>query len=98
MYIFKLSGKYTGFIKDANLYSVDGDYLGWVENEHVWDKNGNYRGKINNIEGHSYILKDSFLVDPSPRPPKSEVPPAEQLQPQLDIDPVNSDFNLKDGF
>ena len=97
MYIFKLSGEYAGFIKDNSFYSVEGNCLGLVEGEHVWDKDGNYRGKIVTISGHNYILKDSSLVSPSPRPPKSGQP-TEQIQPQLNIGPTTLPFNLKDGF
>ncbi|OGI85845.1 hypothetical protein A3A05_02065 [Candidatus Nomurabacteria bacterium RIFCSPLOWO2_01_FULL_41_12] len=97
MYIFRLSGEYIGFIKNNVFYSTNGSYLGWVEDGHVWDKNGQYRGKLTILKGNNYITKDSFLVDPSPRPSRAGES-IEQEQPQLNIDPADSEFNFKDGF
>ena len=97
MYIFRLSGEYIGFMKDAKFYSTNGEYCGWLEGEHVWDKEGFYRGKMVTLNDHTYILKDTLLVDPPQRPLKNESP-TEQLQPQLNIDPLTQPFNIKDSF
>ncbi len=97
-YIFLLNGNYLGFISADNIFSRDGEYLGWIENEIVWDKNGIYCGKLNEINGHLYILKESYILSPMPRIPKiAPIPPIAPL-PAANISPITPQIGITDGI
>lgn len=74
IYVHRTTGTYLGFINDDRLFSRDGVYLAWLEGNIVWDgATGEFKGKLYEIDGHHYILRNKFTVNPIPKVPK--IPP-----------------------
>lgn len=97
-YIFKSNGNYIGFISNNNIFSRDGVYLGWLDNGLAWDFNGNFKGQVIESSQHTYILKNSFSINPIPRLPKirpiTPMPPI----PPANIMPISLPIGYVDSF
>ena len=71
IFIFKLIGNYIGFIdNNKDIFSRDGIYLGWLEDNNVWGINGEYRGKLMKIGDSYYILRNLYVLPPTPKSPQ----------------------------
>jgi len=100
-YIFKSSWQYLGFIKNGNIFSWNGQYLGWIESGYVWDVSGQFKGEIKEINGHSYILRNMYVLPPLPKTPKGHASdePLPAVPPQMNITPISSpEIGWVDGF
>lgn len=100
-FIFKSSGHYLGFVEAGHVFSRDNVNLGWVNGDgsDVWDsRSGEFRGKLREIDGHLYILKDTFLINPVPRPPKRSSPIVKLPNPPGNISPINLPLGTKDAY
>src|SRR5260221_14280313 len=95
-YIFWSNGKYLGFVDDGNIFSRDGVFLGWIEsNIHAWDSTGRYRGRRWNAR---YIIVNTFVLAPVPRPPKSTPTPPPLPAPPANIPAIGLPPGWKDSF
>ena len=79
--IFRLDGRYFGFVRGGNLFRGNGDYYGWVDRaERVWRADGYYIGEI--VE-ENYVLRSiagpNYGRQVPRRPPTRPVPPVPQV-------------------
>lgn len=79
--IYRLDGRYFGFIRDGNLFRGNGEYFGWAEESgHVWQATGRFLGEI--VE-ENYILRRIGMTAPGSKYPRiapiPPVPPVPQV-------------------
>lgn len=67
IFLYKLSGKYWGFVYDNYIYDINNEYFGWIDNENLaWYKNGKYLGELFQ---NNYIVINYSNIKPISRMP-----------------------------
>ena len=98
VFIYRSNGNYLGFISGSNFFSRDGIYWGWIEGNLVWNHTGRYAGEVKEINGHSYIMKNMYILPPIPKPPK-KLPDIPTIpDPPRNIRAINLPIGYQDSF
>ena len=90
-----------GFEESGYIFSRDNVNLGWVNGDgtDVWDsRTGEFRGKLVTIGGNTYVLRDTFVVNPVPRSPRQTTPSVRLPDPPDNIRPISLPLGTKDGL
>jgi len=94
-----MNGQYIGFIHRQNIFSWNGNYLGSIDNQdYVWDRTGGYAGKLLTVQGSNYILRNTLLIMPVSKSPKTPPLPPSLPSPQAQVAPIQMPIGWEDVF
>jgi hypothetical protein len=93
--LFRLDGRYYGFVADGYIFDAAGSYRGWVSRGQVWRADGRYVGELRD---RRYVVRGVYATMPADRSPLTPPPRPRVPNPWADIPPQTPSADYDDAI